>query len=79
MTAPVQSPAPNWVEFFHVLTMHRQGVAFTRSYEDVVLRDVEGTFAPRAAKALDMVPLPDGHPNGLTAQAIEWLQERAGA
>ncbi len=56
-----------WVEFFRVLCRHRQGHLMTLPYPVAV--DHPGDVA----QCLYMVPLPEGHPIGLTAHAEEWI------
>ncbi len=56
-----------WVEFFRVLTRHRQGFRMTLPYPVAV--DHPGDVA----RCLYMVPLPTGHPIGLTALVEEWI------
>ncbi len=56
-----------WVEFFRVMTRHRQGFRMTLPYEMAVNHPGD------VARTLYMVPLPEGHPIGLTALVEEWI------
>ncbi len=56
-----------WISFFQILCRHRQGYRMTLPYSAAV--DHPGDVA----RTLYMVPMPTGHPIGLTALAAEWI------
>ncbi len=59
----------DWTLFFRVLTRHRQGYRMTLSYSEAANHPGQDILA----QVLFMVPVPEGHPIGLTAHAEEWI------
>ncbi len=60
---------PDWREFFRILCGHRQGYKLGLSYEEAV----DYSRQDALPLPLFMVPLPVGHPRGITALAKEWI------
>jgi hypothetical protein len=60
-----------WVHFFRIVTSHRTGY-FAR-LDPKIVPHFDDDHISQMARRLYMVPLPDGHPIGLTAQAEEWI------
>ena len=56
-----------WIPFFQVLCRHRQGYRMTLPYSVAVEHRGD------VARCLYMVPLPTGHPIGISALASEWI------
>ncbi len=57
----------DWRTFFRILIRHRQGHRMTLPYSTAVEHPGD------VARCLYMVPLPTGHPIGLSAHAEEWI------
>ena len=58
----------NWIPFFRTLTMHG-GIRTNTPLDTVILMDMDDGWA----RLHGMSPLPEGHPIGLTPQAIDYL------
>ncbi len=58
-----------WVPFFQILCRHRQGYRMNLSYSEAANHPGQDNLA----RVLYMVPLPEGHPIGLTALVEEWI------
>ncbi len=65
----------SWINFFRVLVMHRRGYSAGFSMEAAA--NAQDIIVNAMARTLFMVPLPEGHPIGLSAQAKDWISEGA--